>query len=255
MHVFLISFVVSSRRDNLFFVAVRISMDTQTETSGREGANTIWRSSQAYIMAVICLVIGCAIGYFLRGSAPMKPAAAPVTQASSTMAAANTPAPTPEKPMPTLDDMKRMGDKQSEPLLAELKRNPNDAALLNKTALTYKASHQFEKAAEYFKKSLDADPKNIAVRADYASCLYFLGDVDGALAQLNKALTYDPKHFGTLYNIGIIEWKGKGNSDAAVAAWEKLLNLSPDMPEKNKVQVEHMIAMVKQGKTPVAANQ
>ena len=67
------------------------------------------------------------------------------------------------------------------------------------------------KAAEYFKKSLDSDPKNIAVRADYATSLYYMGDVDGALAQLNKSLTYDRKHAGTLFNIGMIEWKGKAD--------------------------------------------
>ena len=54
-----------------------------------------------------------------------------------------------------------------------MQKKPNDAALLNKTALTYKAAHQFDKAAEYFKKSLDSDPKNVAVRDDYASCLYY----------------------------------------------------------------------------------
>ena len=149
--------------------------------------------------------------------------------------------------------MKRMGDKHAQPLLTELQKKPNDAALLNKTALTYKAAHQFDKAAEYFKKSLDSDPKNIAVRDDYASCLFYLGDVGGALAQLQKSLTYDPKHPGTLYNIGMIEWKGKGDVDAAVATWENLLKLNPNMAQRD--QIRHLIDMVKQSKTAVAAKQ
>jgi len=237
-------------------------MDTQTESFGRPGAGAIWRPSHAYLMAVVCLIIGVAIGYLLRGSAPATPtapAAAPVAQPSIANAAppANSPEAAAEQEKVTLDDMKRMAEKQTAPLLTELKKKPNDAALLNQTAMTYKAAHQFEKAAEYFKKSLDADPKNIAVRADYASCLYYLGNVDGALAQLNKSLTYDPKHAGTLYNIGVIEWKGKGDANAAVAAWEKMLKLNPDMPQKAQEQVQHMIAMVKQTKAPapVAANQ
>jgi tetratricopeptide (TPR) repeat protein len=207
-------------------------------------------------MAVICLGVGFGIGYFLRGSAPTKP----VEPAAPAAAAMNTPspeaAPQPDAAAaknPTLDDMIRMADKQVEPMLAELKKKPNDPVLLNKAALMYKAAHQFDKAAEYFKKSLDADPKNIAVRADYASCLYYQGDIDGALAQLNKSLTYDPKHPGTLYNIGVIEWKGKGNTAAAIAAWEKMLKLNPDLPQK--AQIQHLIEMVKQGKTTVAANQ
>jgi tetratricopeptide (TPR) repeat protein len=214
-------------------------------------------------MAAICLAIGFAIGYFLRGSAPaespkaaMAVAASPATPPEvpavpAASAATNSAAPAAK--MPTLEDLKRMGDKQAQPLLTELQKKPNDAALLNQAALTYKAAHQFDKAAEYFKKSLEKDPKNIAVRADYASCLYYLGDVDGALDQLNKSLTYDPKSPGTLLNIGIIEWKAKGNADAAVAAWQKLLKLNPDYPQKDRV--EHLIETAKQAKPQVAEKQ
>jgi tetratricopeptide (TPR) repeat protein len=225
-------------------------METQTEPNGSGASDSTWRPAQAYLMAVVCFVIGCAIGYLLRGSAPPKPAAAVV--AAPVANAAPSSAPDASAAAPSLEDMKRMGDKQAQPLLTELQAKPNDAALLNKTALTYKAAHQFEKAAEYFKKSLDTDPKNIAVRADYASCLYYLGDVDGALAQLNKSLTYDPKHPGTLFNIGVIELNGKHDADAAVAAWQKLLNLNPDLPQKNKDQVLHMIEAAKQSKATVA---
>jgi len=236
-------------------------VDTQTEPEIPGSTATVWRPSHAYLMAVICLAIGFAIGYFLRGSAPAKtapavaapaaatPAAAPV--ATSTSASANPGSPAPK--MPTLDDMKRMADKQAQPLLTELQKKPKDAALLNQTALTYKAAHQFKLAAEYFKKSLEIDPKNVAVRADYASCLYYTGDVDGAIAQLQKSLTYDPKHVGTLYNLGMIEWKGKGDADAAVATWEKLLKLNPALPQKE--QIQHLIEVAKQGKAAVAEKQ
>jgi tetratricopeptide (TPR) repeat protein len=212
-------------------------------------------------MAVICLAIGFAIGYFLRGSAPSKTAPAAAVPAATTpaQAAVATPASASgnreaaASKMPTLDDMKRMADKQAQPLLTELEKKPKDAALLNQTALTYKAAHQFKLAAEYFKKSLEVDPNNVAVRADYASCLYYTGNVDGAIAQLQKSLTYDPKHIGTLFNLGMIEWKGKGDAEAAIATWEKLLKLNPDLPQKD--QIEHLIETAKQGKATVAEKQ
>ena len=69
----------------------------------------------------------------------------------------------------------------------------------------------------------------------------------------NKSLTYDPKHPGTLYNIGMIEWKGKGDANAAVAAWEKMIKLNPNLPQKD--QIQHMIEMVKQSKPQVAEKQ
>jgi len=149
-----------------------------------------------------------------------------------------------QQKMPTLDDMKRMADKQAEPLLEKLKTDPQNVDLLNKTALTYKAAHQFKDAIVYFQKALDIDPKNVPIRTDMASCLYYTGDVDGALAQLDKSLTYDPKHAGTLMNIGIIKWQGKNDVDGAVAAWQTLLKLNPNFPQKEAI--EHMITEAKQ---------
>jgi cytochrome c-type biogenesis protein CcmH/NrfG len=216
----------------------------------------MWRPLHAYLMAVVCLVLGFAIGYLIRGSAPAKVSGTASSSMSSTGVASSPAASPSNAAIPqkrSLDDMKRMAEKQAQPLLTELQKKPNDAVLLNKTAMTYKSTHQFDKAAEYFKKSLDADPKNVAVRADYASCLFYLGDTDAALAQLQKALTYDPKHPGVLYNIGMIEWKGKGDADAAVAVWEKMSKLNPGLPQKE--QVQHMIEMVKQTKSTVAAKQ
>lgn len=140
--------------------------------------------------------------------------------------------------------MKRMADKHVEPLMAQLKKNPKDAKLLNQIALNYKATHQFKEAATYFKKSLDVDPKNVAVRDDYASCLYYEGDVDAALAQLQISLKYEPTFPGTLFNLGMIRWKGKGDVDGAVAAWKELLKTNPNLPQKDSI--EQLIAKAQQ---------
>ena len=236
------------------FVSAEEFVDITTESANSETKLPTWRPLHAYFMAVICLAIGLAIGYCLRASAPPKATLALAAQAATPVAPLMDADATPAK-MPTLDDMKRMADKQAQPLLTELQKKPQNAAVLNQTALMYKAAHQFKLAAEYFKKSLEADPNNVAVRADYASCLYYTGDIDGAIAQLQKSLTYDPKHVGTLYNLGMIEFKGKGNSDAAVAAWERLLKLNPDVPPKNKDQIEHLIEAAKQSKATVAEKQ
>ena len=208
---------------------------------------------QAYILATVCLLVGLPIGYLIRGSAPPAPHdVASVSEANAARPTAAMPEGAPAK-MPSLDDMKRMADKQVQPELAELQSKPNDAVLLNKIALSYKAAHQFREAASYFKKSLESDPRNVAVRADYASCLYYTGDVDGALAQLEKSLTYDPNHAGTLFNIGMIKWKGKGDVDGAVAAWKKLLKLNPNM--KGKEQIEQLIDQALKSKSQSADGQ
>ncbi len=216
-------------------------MEEESKQSGTTTAN--WTATQTYAMAAVCLLIGLLVGYLVRGSASRASQAAPAA-AEMQQAASAPPSAAAQKPMPTLDDMKRMADKQAEPLLAKLKADPKNVDLLNKVALIYKATHQFPEAVSYFQKALDVDPKNVAIRTDMASCMYYTGDVDGALAQLNKSLTYDPKHAGTLMNIGIIKWQGKNDVAGAVAAWQTLLKRNPNFPQK--AVIEHMITEAQQ---------
>lgn len=206
------------------------------------------------VMCVVCLSLGFPAGYLLRGSAPTSvhavssvPAGSPASAQAVNAVAAQAQATQPPHKMPTLDDLKRMADSKAAPLLEKLKSDPQNAQLENQIGLLYENAHQFKEAAGYFEKSLQQDPRNVGVRADYASCLYYTGDVDGALAQLNQSLTYDPKHAGTLLNIGIIRWKGKNDVDGAVASWEKLLRYHPDFPQKEALQ--QMITQAKQTKT------
>ena len=168
-------------------------MDNEANQPHTSGTN--WTPTQTYAMAAVCLLIGVLVGYLVRGSAKPVGQAAQLPRRCSRPATAP-PSGTGQQKMPTLDDMKRMADKQAEPLLAKLKTDPKNVDLLNKTALTYKAAHQFKEAILYFQKALDVDPKNVAIRTDMASCMYYTGDVDGALAELDKSLTYDPKHAG-----------------------------------------------------------
>jgi cytochrome c-type biogenesis protein CcmH/NrfG len=205
------------------------------------------------VMCMICLAAGFLAGYLLRGSAPgaalsaSSKASAPSAPLTATASNQSQPAQQMPHEMPTIDDMKRMADKKAAPLLAKLKSDPKNPQLANQIGLIYENAHQFKQAAAYFESALRYDPKNVGVRADYASCLYYTGDVDGALVQLNQSLTYDPKHAGTLMNIGIIRWKGKNDVDGAVAAWQKLLQYHPDFPQKDMLQ--HMITEAKQTRT------
>jgi tetratricopeptide (TPR) repeat protein len=199
-----------------------------------------WQPRPLLTMCAVCLATGFLAGYLLRGSAsvPVQAPSAAAAAPSAQTASAGQPQsaqPTP-KDIPSLDDLQRMADKKAEPLLAKLKSDPKNPQLWNQVGLIYKSAHQFKQSEGYFEKSLEYDPKNLGVRADYASCMYYTGDVDGALAQLNQSLTYDPKHAGTLMNIGIIRWRGKNDADGAIAAWEQLLRYHPDFPQKDLVQ-------------------
>lgn len=207
-----------------------------------------WKPLQTYTMAAVCLVIGVAVGYLVRGSASPAPvvASAPVVEPASDPHGGIA-----KQGMPSLEEMKRMADKQAEPLLAKLKDDPKSADLLNQIGSVYRVTHQFTTAAEYYQKSLEIDPKNVGARTDLASCLYYTGDVDGAITQLRESLKYDPNHAGTLFNLGMIEWQGKGDSKDAIATWQTLLKLHPDFAQKDAVL--HLIDVAKQGKPKTAA--
>ena len=214
-------------------------MTTPAAESGIQ--NTGWPTRQVYTMALGCLLLGLVIGYLFRGSASPSASANVGTRPQ---AASQSPQDMPQ--MPTMEQMKTMGDKKAAPLLEKLKTDPNNAALLAQIGTIYKATHQFKDAEDYYGKSLKADPNNVATRGDLAACLYFTGDIDGAIDQLQQALKTAPTDANSLFNLGVMKWQGKRDSTGAIAAWRELLKANPDLEDAKKSQVEKMIAEVSQ---------
>jgi len=215
---------------------------SETEAAGTQS----WKSGHVYAMAGICLAIGLIVGYLFRGSDSRRaqpPSATPAVSSADAKSPSSAPA-----QMPSLDDLKHMADKKAEPLLAKLKTDPNNSDLLNQLGTLYKATHQFPEAAGYYQKAIEADPKNVGARTDLASCLFYQGDADGAIKQLQQALTYDPKDANSLFNLGMIRLQAKNDSSGAVTAWRQLLKLNPTLPKEKKQTVEKLIAQAQQTK-------
>ena len=145
---------------------------------------------------------------------------------------------------PSLDEMKQMADKQAAPLLEKLKSNPKDNSLLVQVGAIYHTTHRFKEAADYYSRALDSDPKNVAVRTKLASSLYRNGDIDGAITQLKRALTYDPKDANALFDLGMIKLQGKGDPKGALAAWQRLLKMNPQLNPDRKATVLKLMADV-----------
>jgi len=190
-------------------------------------------------MAAVCLLIGLPVGYLFRGS--QSQALAP-TNAIPASATGGMPHAGMGGATPTMAQMKRMADRKAGPLLAKLKTDPDNADLLIQAGSIYQTTHQFKEAAEYYGKSLNVKPKNVAIRTEMATCLYYLGDVDGALKQLQQATTDDPKDANSLFNLGFIRWQAKKDSKGALAAWQQLLKTNPQLEANKKAKVEKLIA-------------
>ncbi|HVM92014.1 MAG TPA: tetratricopeptide repeat protein [Terriglobales bacterium] len=206
--------------------------DTKSNTS-----TVTWTGVQAYTLAVICLLLGMAGGWLIRGSqssaAPVQAASAP---APSAMGAAPNAQPTPEQ-------LKQMADTQAAPMLEKLKSDPNNPELLSSIGNFYYDAQQFPIAVDYYKRALKAKPADAAVRTDMATAYWYMGNADEAIAEFNKSLTYEPNKPNTLFNRGMVKWQGKMDINGAVADWEKLLATNPNYEGKDKV--EQMIAEAK----------
>jgi cytochrome c-type biogenesis protein CcmH/NrfG len=152
-------------------------------------------------------------------------------------------------PMPSLDQMKHMADKKAEPLLKQLQSDPQNTDLLVQLARIYRSTHQFKEAADYYRRFLQITPKNVEIRNELASILYYSGDPDAALQQFQQSLKNDSKNPDALFNLGVIKWKARNDQSGAVAAWQQLLKSNPSLQADKRAQVQKLIAQVKRGDT------
>jgi cytochrome c-type biogenesis protein CcmH/NrfG len=201
-----------------------------TDTN-RATSNQQWTNVQAYIFAVICLLVGIAAGWLIRGSEA--PAATPAGTAN-TSAASTTPGDsTAHEPTPL--QLKQMADTQAAPLIEKLKSDPNNPNLLVSIGNFYYDAQQYATAIDYYQRALKVQPTNTGVRTDMATAYWYTGNADTAIAEFQKSLSYEPNKPNALFNLGIVEWQGKMDIDAAMAAWQKLLDTNPNYEGKDKV--------------------
>jgi len=201
-----------------------------------------WTSTHVYTLAITCLLVGIAAGYFVRGSAAPSPVVAPTS-------AATQPAPAPaqqpvQQQTPSVAQLKQMADQQAAPVLAQLKKHPGNAALWEKAGNFYYDARQFKQAVEYYQHSLQLAPNNPNARTDLGTAYAYLGDADHAISEFKTVLKYDPKHTQAMYNLGLVEWRIKGDARAAIADWKKLLSVVPNY--QNRAMVEQLISEASQ---------
>jgi len=200
-------------------------------------AGTKWTGRQAYALAVVCMLVGIPVGYMLR---------VPSSGGANT-AVQNVPRSAPgtmSRPDEvSLERLKHMADVQAEPLLAQLEKNPNDAALLAEIGKTYFHARQFESSAQYYERSAKIKP-DAEVLTSLGNTYHYAGADDKAIDAFNRALAIDPKFANALFNLGMLQWRVKNDPKRAVEAWQRLLKTNPNHPRR--AQVEEMIAQAKQ---------
>lgn len=205
-------------------------------------SNEKWTSGQAYGIAIVCLLLGLAGGWFIkRVQAPTENAQVAAAQAAipnqASAAQASLPAP------PPLQQVQLTPETQAAPLVAQAKSDPNNASLLENIGDIYYDAQQYPTAIEYYQRALNVQPSNTSVRTDMGTAIWYTGNADGAITEFKKSLTYEPTKANTLFNLGIVLWQGKHDGPGAVAAWQKLLAANPNY--ENKAKVQQLIADAK----------
>ena len=194
-----------------------------------------WSSTQAYLLAAFCLLLGVGLGYLFRGSAAPSTsrASAATMQQAGAMGQASQEA-----------DMQAAIAQTAAPLLEAVNKDPNDYDSLVKLGNVYYDAKQFPNAIAYYERALVIHPENPDVRTDMATAYWYSGNADKAIEAMQLSLKYRPGHPQTLFNLGWVKWQGKGDPKGAVEAWETLLKANPNYPQK--AQVEQYIAKAKE---------
>lgn len=205
----------------------------QPSTTNSSGS-AAWTSTQAYVFAAFCLVLGVTLGYLFRGSA------SPAAKASAPAAAQQQDV----QKQPSSAEMQAALAQATGPLLDAVNKNPTDYDSLVQLGNLYYDAQQYPNAIQYYERALVIHPENPDVRTDMGTAYWYSGNADKAVAAMEASLKFRPGHPQTLFNLGWIKWQGKADPKGAIEAWEKLLKSNPDYPQKQ--QVEQYIAKAKE---------
>jgi len=189
-----------------------------------------WSNLEAYGFALVCLLVGFAVGYLLH---PQKPAMANAPQ--TPVSAMNG--------MPSPQQLKQMADKKLEPMLAALEKDPTNPDLLTQIATVYLNTQQFAAAVDYYGRAVKVNPTAdgyVKLGGAYLQA----GSPDQTLDALNHALQLDPKSADALFYLGMVKWRVRNDPKGAVDAWQRLIKTNPNF--SHRADVEKMIAQAKQ---------
>lgn len=188
-----------------------------------------WSSQHALLLSVACLMAGIAGGWFIRGGptvAASNAAKAGVSVATTASAAAEV--------APAVR-LRQMADAQAAPLLDKLRSDPKNPDLLTNIGNLYYDAQLYPVAIDYYGRALTQRPSDVSVRTDMGTADWYMGNADSAITEFNKALTFAPNSPNTLFNLGLVKWKGMKDGPGALVEWKKLLAVNPKYEAKDKV--------------------
>lgn len=186
-------------------------------------ATTGWSTREAYLLAVVSLMVGLTAGYMIHGSGG--------SGANAASAAVTLPAPPAASPQDPGADV----ELNAAPLKVALSSDPRNFDLLVQLGNLYYDKRAYSPAADYYQRALALRPDEVNVRTDLGTAYWYSGFPDKAIAEYKKSLQTDPNHPQTLFNMGVVYKDGLKKPTEAIATWEKLLKVHPEYTDRQKV--------------------
>lgn len=89
-------------------------------------------------------------------------------------------------------------------------------------------------ALEAFDKVTRLEPEFAEGWNKRATVFYMLGDLDRSALDIQRTLALEPRHFGALSGLGLINL-AKGDKPAALKAFDAALEIHPHLPSKERI--------------------
>jgi len=86
---------------------------------------------------------------------------------------------------------------------------------------------RYDDALEIYRRLIEAEPEEPALRTSFAGALGATGDYDGALEQLEAALALDPLNVEAYHNRAVIHER-QGHPELAIADYNTVIRYAPD---------------------------
>ncbi|MFN2354811.1 MAG: tetratricopeptide repeat protein [Desulfopila sp.] len=127
----------------------------------------------------------------------------------------------------------------------EVEAHPDRSRAWTQLANLYYDTGQYEKAVKAYETSLDINDGNADILTDLGVMYRRTGHPRKAIDAFDKAIAMDPTHEISRLNKGIVLMYDLNETEAALASWEKLLEVNPDARTGNGDSIQKFVDQIK----------
>ncbi|MCG6894308.1 MAG: tetratricopeptide repeat protein [Desulfobacteraceae bacterium] len=180
---------------------------------------------RTWIVGVVCLVLGFAMGVVFTVYKTGGPAQPPHPQPSTGA---------PAQPSPEMLDRIRA-------MKEETRRHPDNAFAWIALGNGYFDTGQYQKSIEAYETGLQLDPKHADVWTDLGVMYRRIGNPEKAVEAFDKAISIDPSHEIARFNKGVVLLHDRNDPEGAIRAWRGLLEVNPEAMAPNGQPVAELL--------------